>query len=348
MSHKIIRVGIAGFGMSGKIFHAPFLHADDRFQIKRVYERSKERSKEEYPYVEVVRSFEELLVDDIDLIVISTPNSEHYTMAKQALKRGMSVIVEKPVAIHVEEAQELQKIAKANNVLFTVYQSRRLDGDFLTVKELIQNETLGELLDYEAHFDRFVRTVSSKAWKATGGKGVNILYDLGVHIIDQAYVLFGMPNAVYADFRKQRATTKDLDNFNVILYYDQLRVVLSAGQLVLRQGPHYRLNGRKGSFVKYGMDVQEQALVDGQRPPQDKWGMEPESAYGILYLDQGGHVSHETIKTHRGDYGFYYDNIYKAMTEGEELLVKPEEAIQVLMIIEAAEKSAAEGRRIDL
>ncbi len=348
MSNQIIRVGIAGFGMSGEIFQAPFLHANPRFAIKKVFERSSEKSKAQYPYVEVVRSFEELLTEDIDLVIISTPNVQHFPMAKQAMNAGKNVIVEKPIAVTAAEAEELVGIAKERQVLFSVYQSRRLDGDFLTVKQLIGDDVLGEILDYEVHYDRFVTSPSSKKWKETGEKGVNILYDLGVHIIDQAYTLFGMPEEVYADFRKHRAESPDFDNFEVILYYGARKAILSAGEVVANPGPHFRVNGRTGSFIKYGMDVQEDALIAGKRPPTEDWGNDLEAYYGTLSLAKAGAIHHQKTQTIPGNYGKYYENIYAVMTTGAELFVKPEEAVDVLKIIEAAEISNREKRRVQL
>ncbi|MDO5111987.1 MAG: Gfo/Idh/MocA family oxidoreductase [Clostridia bacterium] len=348
MQNKKIQVAIAGFGMSGKIFHAPFLHADERFAIKRVYERATERAKEEYPYVEVVRDFSALLRDDIDLVVISTPNQTHVPFAKEALTAGKNVVVEKPMAATAAEAAALCALAREKGVLLSVYQNRRLDGDFLTVKQLIEAGRLGEVLHYEAHFDRFVTGKSAKRWKAEGGNGVDILYDLGVHIIDQAYALFGMPKEVYADLRKQREESAGIDNFAVILYYDTLRAILSAGEVVAQPGPHYMVHGRKASFLKYGMDVQEQALVGGARPPMVDWGEDAPAGYGMLYTPQNGVVQAETIKTCKGDYGGYYDNLYAALTANAAPLVQPEEAVAVLRIIEAAQQSDAEKRRIAL
>lgn len=348
MFNKIINVGIAGFGMSGKIFQAPFLHADKRYQIKKVFERSTNNSQIEYPYVDVVRTFEELLTDDIDLIIISTPNAYHVPMATQAIEAGKNVIVEKPVAASSKEATELCQLAKQKGVIFSVYQSRRFDGDFLTVKQLIADGSLGEILDYEAHYDRFVFGCSSKKWKYETCVGTDILYDLGVHIIDQAYSLFGMPDEVYADFRKQRQESAGIDNFEVILYYKDKRAILSAGEVVAKQGPHYMVNGRKGTFIKYGMDVQENALILGKRPPMENWGRDLEENYGTLYYEQNNSIFEKKIPTVTGNYGNYYDNIYDVMVNNATLSVKPEETVDVLKIIEASQKSNLEKKRIRL
>lgn len=345
MEGKIINVGIAGFGMSGKLFQAPFLNADARFKIKKVYERASDNAKEEYPYIETVRSFEALLGGDIDLVVISTPNPLHAPMAEQAIAAGKNVVVEKPVAATSAEARALCDLAKEKGVLFSVYQNRRLDGDFLTVKKLIEDGALGEVLDYNVRFDRFVKGASSKKWKAQGGKGVDVLYDLGVHLIDQAYALFGMPREVYADFRKQRAESGGIDNFNVTLYYENARAELSAGELVAMPGPHFVVNGRNGTFIKCGMDAQGDALAAGKRPPSDGWGRDEPAMYGTLARVTDGGIAEEKVPTIAGDYGRYYDNIYHALVDGAPLLVEPLDSVNVLKIMEAAMKSAESGRR---
>ena len=343
-----IRTAIAGFGLSGRIFQAPFLHADPNFELKKVYERKSERSKEEYPYVTVVRSFEELLTDDIDLVVISTPNSTHVPFAEMAMRAGKHVVVEKPVAATSTEAANLCRLSRMKGVVFSVFQNRRLDSDFLTVKKLIEEGELGEVLDYEAHYDRFERGVNPKPWKAQGGAGVGVLYDLGVHIIDQAYVLFGMPNEVYADFRRQRPESPGIDNFEVVLYYDNVKAILSAGEVVAKQGPHYMVSGRRGTFIKYGEDVQEAALLAGRRPPAPDWDVEDPSCYGTLYFDDGENIVEKVIPTVVSSYAGYYENLYRTITAGEPLLVPPDETADVLRIIEAAQMSNAKKRRIAL
>ena len=343
-----IRTAIAGFGLSGKIFQAPFIHADPNFELKKVYERKTERAKEEYPDVQIVRSFEELLTDDIDLVIISTPNDTHVPFAKQAMAAGKHVVVEKPVAATSTEAAELCAFAKKQDVVFSVFQNRRLDSDFLTVKKLIEEGALGEVLDYEAHYDRFERGVNPKPWKAAGGAGVGVLYDLGVHIIDQAYVLFGMPNEVYADFRQQRPESPGIDNFEVILYYDKVKAILSAGEVVARQGPHYMVSGRRGTFIKYGEDVQEAALLAGKRPPAPDWDAEGEECWGTLYYDDGAQILEKKIPTVVSSYARYYENLYEVITAGAPALVPPEQTADVLRIIEAAQMSNAKKRRIAL
>ncbi len=347
---KVIRTALAAFGMSGRVFHAPFLKADPRFELVRVYERTTQRVQEEYPEVEVVRSFDDLLSDDIDLVVVNTPNTLHVPMVTQALLAGKHVVVEKPISATAAEAQALCRLAKEQGRVLAVYQNRRLDSGFLTLKGLIEAGELGRVLDYEAHYDRFERGVYRKAWKNQAAPGVNILYDLGVHIIDQAYTLFGLPREVYADFRKQRPETPGFDNFEVILYYESgLRAILSAGELVAKQGPLFAVSGIKGTYVKYGMDPQEELLKAGARPiSTPDWGVEDPAFYGALAVDDGETIRERTVPTVRSSYGAYYDNLYRAITQGEKLLAPPEEAAEVLRILEAAQRSNAEKRRVAL
>ncbi|BAK81523.1 gfo/Idh/MocA family oxidoreductase [Candidatus Arthromitus sp. SFB-rat-Yit] len=342
----MICVGLAGFGLSGKIFQAPFLHADSRFNLKKVYERTSTNSKKEYPEVEVVRSFDELLTSDIDLVVISTPNPCHFEMSLKAMQAGKHVVVEKPVASTSKEVMELCEISKRENVVFSVYQNRRFDGDFLTVKKIINENMIGEVLDYECHFDRFVTGKNKKQWKVDGGKGIDLLYDIGVHLIDQAYNIFGMPNEVYADLRKQRNESSGIDNFQVYLYYKDKKVVLSSGEVVAMSGPHFAIHGTKGSFIKYGKDLQEGRLISGMRPWESDLGVDEEKYFGTLCRVSENEFLEEKIVTEIGDYGKYYDNIYHAINDGGELFVKPEEAIDVMKIIEAAQCSSAEKCRV--
>ncbi len=344
----VIRVGIAGFGLSGQVFHAPFLKLDPRYSLRKVYERTTSRAKAEYPEAEIVRSFEELLTEDIDLVIVATPNDQHIPMATAAILAGKHVVVEKPLAATPGEAEALCALAEKQGVILTVYQNRRLDGDFLTIKKLIAEDRLGEVVDYKAQFDRFIRGMSHKAWRIAGGVGVDILYDLGVHLIDQAYDLFGMPKEVYADLRTQRPESSGVDNFETILYYDNCKAVLTAGELVAHPGPHYMVYGRRGGFLKYGMDHQEDDMLAGKRPSAPDWNVDPPECWGTLYYDTGDSIAEEKIPTVVSSYSQYYGSLYRSITQGAPLLVPPRQAVDVLKIIEAAQRSHAEKRRIPL
>lgn len=345
---RTISVGIAGFGVAGQMFCAPFLHANPHFAIRKVYERRWENAKKEYPYVQTVRSFDALLEEDIDLVVICTPNGEHVPMAERALKAGKHVICEKPVAATAGEARGLRLLAQEKGLFFAAHQNRRLDGDFLTVKKLIESGELGEIVDYTARFDRFVIGENRRPWRHVIAHGVDSFYDLGVHIIDQAYSLFGMPTEVYADMCTQRPESYGADHFEVILYYPDKKVNLFSSELSADPGPHYAVYGRKGSFLKYGMDVQEKALKAGLRPPMEGWGVDREESYGTLRVLKDGQFCSRKIPTEIGNYGTYYDGVYAAITEGKPFFIRPEDPENVLAIMDAAQVSSAEGRRVSM
>lgn len=345
---NIIKVGIAGFGMSARVFHAPFFDVDPRFQIVKVYERTTEKSKDRYPYVEVVHQFEDLLTQDIDLIVICTPNNLHYSMSKQALLSGKNVIVEKPMAITYAEALELCEIARTRKVMFSVYQNRRWDGDFLTVKKLIDSGKLGDIVDYETRFNRFVIGKSSKAWKAEGGEGINVLYDLGVHLIDQAVCLFGIPKSIYGNLRKERVISGSIDYFQVVLDYESLQVKVFSSETALGRFPNFAVWGTNGSFIKCGTDVQEQALANGITPDAPGFGSDFPENLGTLSINENGSIKESEVVTETGRYHEYYDNIFEVLDNGADLIVKPEQCAKVIRLLELATISSKQNCRIDV
>ena len=339
-----IRVGIAGYGLSGRLFHAPFIAADSRFELHAVYERSADQSKTDYPDSITVRDYASLLDAGIDAIVITTPNPLHVSMAEQAIKAGKHVVVEKPAAITSAEVHKLAELAKEKGVLFTVYQNRRFDSGFLTAKKLIEDGVLGEIVDYRASFDRFAFGTNPKKWKAEGGRGIDILYDRGIHIIDQAYCLFGLPESVYADMRRLREESSGVDSIEVRLNYSSgLRAVLTASDVAAAPGPVIHINGRKGSFIKYGADTQEEALKSGKRPPASDWGADPPDSYGTLIKAGNRELISTRVPSISGNYGAFYDDLYNALTRGTEPAVKPSEAADVLSIVEAAILSNQKG-----
>lgn len=343
-----INVGIAGYGYSAKTFHIPFLLNNCHYNVRKIFSRNKNLRTIDNLECLVVHEFDELLSDDIDVVIICTPNTEHFWMAERAIKSGKHVIVEKPLAVTVVEALKLKEMAEENRVFVSAYQNRRLDGGFITAKRIIEEGVLGNILDYESHFDRYVIGMNKKEWKNIKTDGVNILYDLGVHLIDQVYSLFGMPKEVYADFRKQREETPDFDNFEIKLYYDNLKATVSAGEVVAEQGPHIVVRGKNGSYTKFGMDVQEQALKSGEKPGVCGWGEDVPENYGSLCVWANGTFNKKRVKTEIGDYGRYYDNFCNALNKECEIMVKIQQSIDVLKIIEAANKSDTDKKRISL
>ncbi|MCK4700386.1 MAG: Gfo/Idh/MocA family oxidoreductase, partial [Bacteroidales bacterium] len=233
-----IRTGLASYGMSGRVFHAPFLETNPGYILKTVLERTLKRSKEKYPGVNIVTSYEELLSDkNIDLIVVNTPDHTHYELARKALNAGKHVVVEKPFVVESSDGEELNKIAEEENLVLSVFQNRRWDGDFITVKKVIKDGLLGRLVEYEAHFDRYRNFIKENTWKEEKGKGTGVLYNLGSHLIDQALVLFGLPELVNANIRAFRDGGKVNDYFDIRLEYANFRVILKSSYLVREPGP---------------------------------------------------------------------------------------------------------------
>ncbi|WP_034256609.1 oxidoreductase [Adhaeribacter aquaticus] len=348
-SFQPITVGIASYGMSGMVFHAPFISSNPKFKLRKIVQRSGNTAQERYPDATIVRSYEELLQDEsLELIIVNVPNSLHLSMTRQALEAGKHVIVEKPFTVTSEEAQTLIEVAKANNRLLSVYQNRRWDGDFMTVQQVVQNELLGKLVDYEAHYDRYRNYIEPNTWKEAAAPGTGILYNLGSHMIDQALVLFGKPNAITAEIGIQREGGQVDDYYHLTLHYLGLRVTLKSSYLVREQGPRYILHGTEGSFLKYGLDPQEENLKVGVLPTSANWGMETEETWGHLNTQLDGLHVKTRIETLPGNYRLYYDNIYEAIREDKELQVKPEQSLLGIQIIEAALQSNAERRTVTI
>jgi scyllo-inositol 2-dehydrogenase (NADP+) len=345
---KKINAALTSFGMSGEYFHATFLDANPDFSMVKVLERHSERSKKIYPYVNVVKDFKNILSDsDIDLVVINTPNYLHYEMGKKALAAGKHVIIEKPFTPTVKEAKELINLANKKNRLLSVYQNRRWDGDFLTVKKIIENKLLGELVEFRSHFDRYRNFIKPNSWKEEEKPGSGLLYDIGSHLIDQAVCLFGKPLSVFADLRTQRKKSKIIDNFEIILNYSKLKVILNSGFLYKQPLVRFVLSGAKGTFIKNGLDPQEDTLKTSGFKNSITWGNEPEEQWGIMNAEINGLDFKGKIKTEPGKYYRYYENVYEAVTNRKKLDVKPEQVLVTSRIIELALKSNKEKKVIE-
>ncbi len=344
MSEKTIQTGIIGFGLSGRVFHAPFLHTHDGFEIKKIVERNKEESKLIYPYVQVVDDYINLLNDpEIELIIICTPNTLHFNMVQECLKAGKHVVVEKPFTPTSFGADELIKLAESKDRKIFVYHNRRWDGDFLTISKVVKSGVLGNIEEYEAHFDRFKPEINPYAWRDFPEPGAGILYDLGSHLIDQALCLFGKPVSVSANIESQRQESEVDDYFRLQLHYPERNVILSAGMLVEETGPRFVIHGHLGSFVKFGIDPQEKALQEGQMPVGEDWGVESPENWGMTTIDYQDLNIDGSIETEPGNYMGFYNNVYDVLRNEAHTIVKPEEARNVIRIIELA----FESRRID-
>ena len=338
---KVINIGLAGFGMAAKVMHAPFLKLSNQYKVVSVLERYNNDSQQFFPSAKIVRSFGELISnDDIELIIITTPNDTHFTYAAEALSKGKHVVLEKPFTITGKEALDLIEIAKQNNRILSVYQNRRYTADFITIKEIFEKKLLGDVHEYEAHFDRYRPELKLKAWREESGPGNGIFYDLGSHLIDQALYLFGIPKTVTADIRLQRKNAKADDYFDVRLDYGFTRVTLKAGMLVREPGPRVMIHGTKGSFIKYGDDPQEALLKQGILPSSPDWGSEPEANYGLLHTEIDEQDTSIKYPSLQGNYGLFYINLYQTIINDAELKEKPEHGYNTVRLIELAFESS--------
>lgn len=347
---KIINAAIIGFGNSGQTFLAPFIDANPGFDLKKISTSDPvkaAKAKSIYPNTEVVSDAEQIMNDEsIELVLVGSPNTSHLSLTKAALLAGKHVVVEKPFTITSADADELIALAKQQNRVLSVHHNRRFDSGHNTVKKIIESNTLGKLVEYEVHYDRFRRELRPSAWREKPLPGSGILYDLGAHLIDGALELFGTPEAVTCMMLTQRPGLEVEDNFEIILNYPGLKVTLKAGMLVKVSGPTYVLYGDHGTFIKYGMDVQEEALKKGLKPNTPDWGIEPEAIWGKLTTEENGTDVTSTIKSEPGRYQDYFQNVYDAIAEEKELIVKPDQARQTIRIIELAFQSNREKRTV--
>lgn len=342
---ETVNTALCSYGLSGKVFHAPFINLHPGFQLLGSWERSKKLIQTDYPHVKSYASLSALLADNkVELVVVNTPTNTHYDYTKQALLAGKHVIVEKAFTTTVAEAEELNQLAQKKGKKLSVYQNRRWDSDFQTVKKIIKEGLLGDIVEAELHFVRYKPTLSNRQHTEVPGPGAGIIKDLGPHIIDQALHLFGMPNAVFADMRITRPASQIDDYFESILYYDKLRVKLKAGFLVREPVPSYIVHGTKGSFLKSRADAQEDKLRVGMKPNTSDWYTEPESEYGLLHTEKDGKVIREKVKSLQGNYLGYYDAMYKSIVDNQPIAVTAEDGINVIRIIEAAIKSNNEQK----
>jgi len=334
-----IKVGLVGYGLAGSAFHAPIIKAVKGLQLAAIVSSRKSLIHQSYPEVEVLSTIEELLIkQDVDLIVIATPTDTHYPLAKAALQANKHVVIDKPFVVDSEQAKELINLATQRNRLLAVYQNRRWDNDFLTVQQLLVKQTLGKLYYFESHFDRFNPEVDAKRWREQAKPGSGLLYDLGAHLIDQALLLFGKPDWVYADVVKQRPTAVVDDYFHIIMAYGALRTVLHTSSIANAAAPRFTLHGDRGSFVKSGLDPQEAMLRDGKNPLDDKqWGQEEPQYKGTLVLGE----TMKRIDSQTGDYRQFYKYVYASIIQGDAFPITYQQIIDVIVMIETLQRSAA-------
>lgn len=348
MNNSPIQTAICSFGMSGKVFHAPFVHANKGYNLYGVWERSKKTAKETYKEIISFDTLEEMLADEnIELVIINTPNATHYDYAKKALLAGKHIIVEKPFVITSTEGEELIALAAELQKKISVYQNRRYDSDAKLLKKVVSENLLGQIGEAELHYDRYRKELSPKVHKEVPAPGNGILYDLGSHLIDEALQLFGKPEAVFADRMVMRPVSKVDDYFEILLYYPRKRVRLKASNQVRESIPAFVLHGSEGSLIKSRADVQENDLIAGKLPENDGWGIEPGDQKGFLHTEKDGQVIKEFIAAPKGNYMEYFDQMYKAIRLNEQVPVTAEEGLEVIKLIEAALCSNEEKRVVN-
>lgn len=347
------KVGLIGFSIGGHVFHAPFIDENDDLELYKVTARRVEQQKMlrvRYPDAIGVLSADDIINDpEVDIVVIATSNDVHFSLAKAALEAGKHVVVEKPFTNTTEEADELITLAQTKGLLLSVHHNARFHSDFKTVRRVLESGKLGRLVSYEARFDRFRNFLRPGAWREENLPGSGIHYDLGAHLIDQALQLFGHPVCVFADLRVQRDGAKAIDDFEIILSYPRLKVSLKGQMLAKEPTARFALYGTKGSFVKWGTDPQEHILRAAGKPSDyPNWGEEDEAIHGKLSIVEDGNDRVEIIKSEVGSGQDFYANIVAVLRGKEELFVKPEQARDVIRILELCEQSWEEQRVISL
>jgi scyllo-inositol 2-dehydrogenase (NADP+) len=346
----MVQVGLIGFGLAGQAFHAPVIRGVEGMELACIVERKATRAKDKYPDVRVTRTIDELLTDKkIQLCVVATTNDSHFELARACLLAGRDVVVDKPFAPTLAESEELVRLAAERGRLITVYQDRRWDGDFQTVKKIVQSGRLGKVVEYECRYDRFRLEPKANAWRERADQlAAGVLFDLGPHVLDQALVLFGEPRTITASAFCERETSEVDDSFDVCLEYPGLRALGRARIIAYAPGPHFLIHGTKASFVKYGMDPQE-ARLRGEKYPDGldwgaDWGVEPEELWGTLSLVGEPSVK---VKTERGDYRGFYANVRDAIDKKAPLEVTPEQALRTMRAVMLAHKSSRERRTVE-
>jgi predicted dehydrogenase len=357
MAEREIGVGVIGFGLGGRVFHAPFVHAVNGLCLTAILQRKGDEAAKAYPATKIVRALDDLLADKtIELVVVSTPNETHFAMAKQCLEAGKHVVIDKPFAATSEEALALGQLAKSKGLLVIPFHNRRWDGDFQTVRKLLQKGAVGRLVTFESHFDRFRPIPRENTWKEAGNPANGMLFDLGPHLVDQVLTLFGPPAAITASVRADRDQTAIEDAFDITLHYPAangkgLLAHCRTSYLACDNAPRFLLHGTKGSFRKHGLDPQEPALVGGARVPtqgsQQPWLQEEESAWGTLTVapnpaDPATLVT-RNVKTELGDYRGFYANVRDAILGTAPLAVTPADGFRVIRLLEQARESSAKG-----
>ncbi|RRH90526.1 oxidoreductase [Variovorax beijingensis] len=351
MTSRTLRAGLVGYGFAGQTFHAPVLSAVPGLELAAVASSRPHKVHADWPGVAVVPDAGALVGrSDIDLVVVATPNAQHHPVAKAALEAGKHVVVDKPFTLDVAEARELELLARRNNRVLAVYQNRRFDADYLTLKDVLASGELGRLVYLESHFDRFRPEVRDR-WREQKVPGAGLWVDLGSHLVDQAVQLFGTPDTLQLDTAALRDGAQVEDYFHAVLRYESgphapLRVVLHATTLAAHAAPRYIVHGTRGSFIKHGVDPQEDALRAGQRPPMARWGADPQDGELVVPGSDGGEPQRRVWPTRAGNYLEYYAAVRDAILGNGPNPVPPEQAVALMELLDLGARSAAEGKAL--
>ncbi|PWA00411.1 hypothetical protein BB558_003516 [Smittium angustum] len=352
---QVLNVGLVGFGFAARVFHCPLITNCSGLNLSAVLERNASASQSVYPSVQIVRTIDELVgIPSLDLIVITSVNSTHFEYAKTALMAGKHCVVEKPFTITSKEAEELSEIAKQKNLILSCYQNRRFDGDFLTIKQIIEGNMLGKIVELESRFDRYriepkpSASPNKYAWRENADEpGGGILFDLGPHLIDQVICLFGKPESVTAHIEKQRPIEHSSDDsFTLTLHYPKINfnAVCRASMVTKIKPPRFTIFGLHGTFIKNGLDVQESQLIDGKTPKSTGFGIDSNENWGqidtTMYNGENGIHFVGKIETIKGNYSAYYENVRDAILGKSQLLITSEQAALTIKIIEKAFESS--------
>ncbi len=346
----MLEVGLVGFGLAGRAFHAQVIRAVPVLKLAAILQRTGNEAAEAYPDVRIVRSISELLsIRSISLVVIATPNETHYSLARQCLAAGRHVLVDKPFTTTLDEATTLVKFAKEQGRLLTVYQNRRYDGDFQAIAQLVAAGTLGRIVRFESNYDRFRPQLKPGAWREQASPGSGIFFDIAPHLIDHALILFGVPGSLTAEIRIEREGAVVDDAFDLAFHYPGgLRVDLRSSILAAATRPRIILHGTEGAFVKQTVDPQEGNLRRGHIPTETAWGAEPEENWGLLTQVKDGVTTQRRVPSENCDYRDFYINLLDATLGKVPLAVTPEWALTVMRLLELARQSSKERRTVDV
>jgi predicted dehydrogenase len=340
---KQINVALIGYGFAGQTFHAPLIAATPGLCLRYIASSDPAKVRKAWPRVDVLGYEEVFTTAGIDLVVIATPNVTHFELAQRAVISGKDVVVDKPFTTTVKEAEKLIALATKQRRLLSVFQSRRWDADFLTLRKLLAKQILGEVMYFESRYDRF-RPEVKKRWRELPGPASGIWYDLGAHLVDQALQLFGAPDSVYADLAMQRPGARVVDYFHVLLGYGNRRVVLHGSSLVVANSPRFFVHGTQGSYVKHGLDTQEAWLKAGKNPSSSGWGNDP--LEGVLFVEQKGKMRSSSVPNLPGNYLGYYEALRDAIFRRGANPVPAEQVLQVMKVLELAVRSSEQGREM--